>query len=49
MRDEFDYPVSNTFGIKAKAAHFVEYCVVDELRAVVRREACGAEVLPVGA
>lgn len=49
MRDEFDYPVSNTFGIKAKAAHFVEYGVVDELRAVVRREACGAEVLHVGA
>ena len=38
MREEADYFLHNTFGIKAKARHFVEYESVEELQAVVR---CG--------
>lgn len=49
MREETDYFLPNTFGIKAKARHFVEYESVEELQAVVRCGKRAEEMLHVGA
>lgn len=52
MTEYIDYPVTNTFGIPAKAARFVEYADVDELRRVLENfvgSGSPEEILHVGA